>query len=783
MREFIGPAIRYLKRSLGPAGRWALVAPPPFRRSRLSAVRVGKLTRSFIINGVLVASTALTARAQDPMPLTRLSGPIELDGVVDEAAWQDVPPFPMTVYTPTFQAPLTERTEILVAYDDDYLYLAGRLYDSEPDGVRANTLYRDQYSGDDVVAIVLDTYNDNETAMWFATSPAAVRSDRSVANDADFGGGVPFGPGGPVNSDWNTFWDVATTQNDEGWFAEMRIPFSSLAFQDVNGDVVMGLIVYRFIVRKNERHVFPAIPPNWGMGFAKPSQGQRVSLAGVHSQTPIYVTPYALGGVNRVAELNGTQTAYAFDDDLTNEIGVDVKYNVTNNLVLDLTANTDFAQVEADSQQLNLTRFSLFFPEKRQFFQERGSIFEFSTGGLSRLFHSRRIGLNDGQPVRLLGGARLVGRVGKTDLGFINMQTARQGSLDAENFGVLRVRRQVFNNFSNVGGIATTRIGENGDYNVAVGADAIIRPFGDEYFTLKWAQTMDDGRPAGSNLFDASRLVARWQRRNVNGLSYNADFIRSGADFDPGVGFAIRNDFTFGGGSLQYQRFQGPESPLRSIEVQVSGDSYLRNSDRSVESASIQPSVRFEMKTSASINVQVKNSYESVREPFQLSGGSEVPIGDYWFHEGQVRLQSSRGGLFRPNATMAAGTFYDGWRVFLQGGAAWNPSLHLELGGNYQLNVIRFSDRNESLNAHVVAFRIQTALDVHLSFSTLLQYNSTADDIDLNSRLRYNFREGNDLWLVYNEGFNTDRDGLAGPRRPFSQRRTLMIKYTHTFLP
>jgi len=661
--------------------------------------------------------------------------------------------------------------------------VAGRLYDSDPAGVRANTLYRDQYSGDDVLAIVIDSYNDNETALWFATSPPGVRSDRSVANDAQFGGGVPFGPGGPVNSDWNTFWDVATVQNDEGWFAEMRIPFSSLGFQDVDGHVVMGIITYRFIARKNERHVFPSIPPNWGMGFAKPSQARRVSLEGVRSQKPVYFTPYALGGVSRVAELNGAQTAYASDNDVTNEVGLDVKYSVTSNLVLDLTANTDFAQVEADSQQLNLTRFSLFFPEKRQFFQERGSIFEFSTGGLSRLFHSRQIGLNEGEPVRLLGGARLVGRIGKTDLGFLNMQTASTATFDAENFGVIRVRRQVFNRFSNVGGIATTRIGGGGSYNVAVGADALIRPFGDEYVTVKWAETFEDGRPGGTGLLDASRVVARWERRNEDGFSYNADFIRSGADYNPGVGFAIRQDFTFGGGTLQYKRFQGPQSLFRSIEVQNVGDVYVSNADRRVESASIQPSVRFEMKTGANINIQVKNSYESVHEAFQLSGGPEIPIGDYWFHEGQVRLESPRGGLFRPNATMAAGTFYDGWRVFLQGGAAWNPSLHLELGGNYQLNVIRFSDRNESLNAHVVAFRIQTALDVHLSFSTLLQYNSTADDVDLNSRLRYNFREGNDLWLVYNEGFNTDRDGLTGPRRPFSQRRTLMVKYTHTFLP
>ena len=721
-------------------------------------------------------AAAQTDSARDPIPLTRLSGPIVLDGVSDEAAWDDVQPFPMTVHTPTYRSPPTERTEIRVGYDDAHLYVAGRMYDSDPSGVQAYTLYRDQFRADDALSIVLDTYNDNETAVWFTTTPAGVRTDRSVANDAQFAGGRP------MNSDWNTFWDVAAVQNDEGWFAEMRIPFSSLGFQDVDGQVVMGLIVYRLIARKNERQLFPDIPPNWGMGFAKPSQAQRVSLEGIYSQKPVYVTPYALGGLSRAAELNGAATAYGFDNDVTNEAGVDVKYSPTNNLALDLTVNTDFAQVEADSQQVNLTRFSLFFPEKRQFFQERSAIFEFNTGGFSRLFHSRRIGLNQGEPIRLLGGARLVGRVGKTDLGFLNMQTASTEELVSDNFGVLRLRRQVFNDFSTVGGIATTRVGEDGTYNVAVGADAIVRLFGDEYLTLKWAETFEDERTR-PDFFDASRFIARWERRDDNGFSYSADFTRSGVDYNPGLGFDTRSNFTFVSGQPQYKWFQGQRSPFRSIQLETRANAYVRNADQTVESGMIQPSVRFELKNGGSVNVQVENSYESVRDTFLVSGGPAILPGNYWFHEGQIQFRAPRGKPFRPNFTMSAGSFYDGWRVSFQGGPTWNASRHFEFGGQYQLNVVRFSDRNESLNAHVVRLRVQIALDLHLSLNSFLQYNSTADDVDVNTRLRYNFREGNDLWLVYNEGFNTDRDGLVGPRAPLSQRRALMLKYTHTFVP
>ncbi|HJR33525.1 MAG TPA: carbohydrate binding family 9 domain-containing protein, partial [Gemmatimonadales bacterium] len=226
----------------------------------------------------------------EPMRLTRLTGPVELDGRLEEPAWAGVPALPLVMYTPTFRAPLTERTEIMVAYDDRYIYLGARLYDSEPRKVRANTLYRDRYSGDDLVALVLDTYNDRQSASWFTVNPAGNRIDRALSNDGEFSNGDP------MNDNWNTVWDVATTQTDSGWFAEMRIPFSSLGFQDVNGTVTMGLIAYRVIARKNERQLFPAIPPNWDLGFAKVSRAQPVVLEGVRSRRPVYVTPYALGG-------------------------------------------------------------------------------------------------------------------------------------------------------------------------------------------------------------------------------------------------------------------------------------------------------------------------------------------------------------------------------------------------------------------------------------------------------------------------------------------------------
>jgi hypothetical protein len=716
---------------------------------------------------VLVTSAA----AQETIPLTRLTTPIDFDGQPFEEAWDQVEPLVMTMFSPSYGAPLTEETDIRVGYDNDYIYLGARMYDDDVSDIRSNTLYRDTFSGDDLVAIILDSYNDYETAVWFVVNPAGARSDRSMSNDAEFGAGMP------MNADWNSFWDVQTSQDERGWYSEMRIPFSSLPFQDVDGRVSMGMIVYRYIAGKNERHLYPAIPNDFQMAFAKPSESQRITLEGVYSQKPVYFTPYVLGGSNRIPELNTAGTAYLADNDVTREAGLDVKWNPSSNVTVDLTANTDFAQVEADDQQVNLTRFSLFFPEKRQFFQERAAVFDFNTGGFSRLFHSRQIGLSNGSPIRILGGARAVARTGGTDIGVLAMQAASDSprGIPTENFGVVRFKSTVFNPYSTIGGITTSRIGENGAYNVAVGADAIIRPFGDEYFTLKVVKTFDDQAAAGADFIESSRVIARWERRTQNGFGYTNDFIRSGSGYNPGIGFDFRSDYMFAANHSQYRKIFGADGPLNSASVDNRSSIYFRNSDKSVQSAAIVPKVSFEWKSNASLNISVENTYESVRNAFQISGGPTVPVGDYWFHALSVHIMRSRNDIVRGDFNGTVGQFYDGTLLGLSVGPTWNASQHLELSGQYQFNAVRFDSRGESLDSHLGQIKIQAALDIHLQVSTLVQYSNTADAASINSRLRYHFREGQDLWLVYNEGFNTDRP-LSAPRLPLSGGRAMMIK-------
>jgi hypothetical protein len=699
----------------------------------------------------------------------------------DEPAWQAVRPWLPTQFEPDNGAPPTERTEFLVAYDDQYIYFALRAYDRDRAGIRANTLYRDRLSGDDHFEILLDTFNDNETAFLFTTTPAGIRKDALISHDAS-GGDVTSGDW--INGDFNTFWDVATVVNGAGWFAEMRVPFSSLRFQDQGGQVVMGIILQRKIARRTERLVFPPVRRVADWAFLKPSLAQKIVLQGIRPSKPLYLTPYGLSGLEQRFRLNDLGTAYPRQDQFKGDAGGDLKYGLNDNLTLDLTLNTDFAQVEADDQQINLTRFSLFYPEKRQFFQERASVFEFRTGGLSRLFHSRRIGLtDDGQPVRLLGGARLVGRLGAWDVGALNLQTAKSDSLPSENFGVLRLRRQVFNAYSYAGAMVTSRVGTDGSYNLAYGLDGVARLRGDDYLALQWAQSFDHAQIDAGNLelVNSGRLTAELARRRRSGWGYDAVVAWAGPQYDPGIGFTQRNDFTLLDDSVSYTWLPGQASSLISHTLGLTGFAYVRNGDGSVESAQVGPAWEFVAKSGAGGSLGARLAYEDLRVPFALSPEASVPPGSYTFLRAGASYHVSATRLLQFNPHVEVGTFYDGWQATADLTPIWYVSRHLELSGFYQFTRVRFPARDQRFDAHLARVRVGTALDTRLSTNAFLQFNSAAHTVSANVRFRYNFREGNDLWIVYNEGLNTDRYRVS-PTLPFTDTRTVLVKYTYTFV-
>ena len=363
--------------------------------------------------------------------------------MVDDACWEDATRLPVIMQAPVFGQTPSQETDLFIAYDDDYVYLSGRMYDKTPEKIMASSRIRDEWTAqNDYLIWIFDSFNDHENGLIFATTPEGVRVDAAILNDAT-------DLINPYSIEWNTFWDVKTTRNGKGWFAEIRIPVSSLRFQPKNEKVTMGLIALRYRPESTETDIFPAIPDKWGYwSWMKVSQAKHVVFDAIKSKKPFYIAPYAIGGINQESELASDGNSRKLNSDPKLNGGVDVKYGITHNLTMDLSINTDFAQVEADNAQINLTRFSLFFPEKRTFFLERSSNFSFAFDEMNNLFYSRRIGLADDQyPVPIYGGARLVGRAGKWDIGFLDMQSHSfehpsdsTKNLPGENFGVLRLR-------------------------------------------------------------------------------------------------------------------------------------------------------------------------------------------------------------------------------------------------------------------------------------------------------------------------------------------------------
>lgn len=404
--------------------------------------------------------------------IKKATNSIQLDGYSNETAWAEATSFPFIVTDPVWGQAPTERTELYLTYDDEYLYAAGRCFTKDSSQIIARTLVRDGYRGDDWMTLHIDSRFDKQNAFVFSVYPLGSRYDMATSNDAVELGNATF------NAAFNMFWEAKSVITSEGWFWEMKIPLYNLRYKTSDSNIIeMGISSTRAIQHKQEYHQFPSIPQNAIEGILKPSLKQPVTFYNLKQQRLFLLTPYILSSHTRDNSVEGNTIIK--DRKWKNTAGLDAKIGVSPYLTLDLTANPDFSQVEVDDQLINLTRFSLFFPERRLFFQEQAGLFEFNLGGNAQLFYSRRIGVNNGQLTDIYGGGRLTGKLNKNmDIGILNMQTAPASLEDgtnqnSENFGVIRLRQKVFNDRSFVGAMFTNRINSN-DQNYALGFDALI---------------------------------------------------------------------------------------------------------------------------------------------------------------------------------------------------------------------------------------------------------------------------------------------------------------------
>jgi len=735
------------------------------------------MKRILLLTALCAVSSSVQARqstAPDRTPLPRLTGEIRVDGRVDEAAWEMIPVLPLIQFSPTWGGPVYHETEIRIAYDDEFIYLSARCMDTQPPTV--TTYRRDNWSGrDDQIGIAIDSFNDYGNALAFVLYATGTRIDAQFSDDAR-----TFGS---MNSNWNTFWDGEVSRSDTGWEVELRIPWSSLRFETPDeGPVIMGISAYRYRADGDYFYQYPGNRNDWGFfSFVKPSKGARHTMEGIRSSKPLYITPYLTGGLGQDFELNADETAYERSDNPTFDVGLDLKYSLTSNLTLDATFNTDFAQVEADDQQVNLTRFSLFFPEKRSFFLERTSNFDFSFGGFDRVFHSRRIGLSGGQQIRLLGGGRLVGRVGDWDVGVLTIQSGRDKGLASENFGTLRLKRRVLNANSYLGGIATSRVDERGTYNVAYGLDGVINLRKDDFLRFNWAQTFETDQENQLTSLDNTRFRIQLERPRSTGLRYGVSVNRSGRRYRPGVGFQLRNDYTQFSGGSGYGWQSESETRVQSWSIDGSVDAFYENGRDHFGTVSADVGGNMRFRSQYAINARAFLEWENLNEGFSLSDDADIPKDEYTYAFAQIGGETPGGRPLQANGNLRIGQFFDGTQFVASVTPNWSISERFALSGTYEFNRIRFADRDQAFDAHVIRSRTDLMLNTRITFSAFLQYNSAADAVILNARFRYNPREGNDFFLVYNEAVNTDRFAVM-PELPFSSSRTLIAKYTYTFL-
>lgn len=717
---------------------------------------------------------------EEAVKINRINGEIDFDGLPNESVWESASLFPLTTHKPNFGALPSEKSEVRIGYDDESLWVGADLYMNDVSKIMEATKMRDyQLFGIDAFGIILDTFKDNENGLAFFTTPTGIRTDYTISNDAALSGL------GSMNYSWNTFWDVKTTKDKNGWYVEMKIPLSSLKFKAESDIATMELTVIRNISSHNETDTYPAIRPDYGwISLYKPSLAGKISIEGVKPKRPVYISPYLLTGISSENNLNESATEYAKTNSKQLTAGLDIKYNINSTLTLDLTANTDFAQVESDAIQVNITRYSLFFPERRKFFQERTSLFDFSLGGLfDNLFYSRNIGISDGALTKILGGARLTGRIGKTDIGFLEMQTAQKNSVPGENFGVLRLRRQVINQNSYIGGIFTSRLGMNGYKNLAYGVDGIFRLFGNDYLNAKWAQSYDSNIGYKMNSLNPSFFLFDWERRSQNGFAYKLNYTYYGSKFNPASGFVMRGNVQGFNGRLLYGWVPGKESKFFSYNVSLNAERYQRIDDGKLESLRVFPMANFITKKGFHYTITTQFQREGVRDDFNLSDSIKIKAKEYSFGSFNIVAGTPFARKLSIFGDLSGGKFFDGHRFGALTGLVINASSSFNLNIRYSLNAIRFPERatNNSLNIHTVNTNATVMLNTKLSASVMTQYVNTRKELITNFRLRYNPKEGNDFFLVYNDSrgignWTTIQDA------PRFLNRTIMVKYLYTFV-
>ena len=702
-----------------------------------------------------------------------IDGGIDLDGALDEAVWEEAPEASGFVQREPFQGePASEQTRFWVLYTEDTLYIGIRALDRDPAGIVAKEMQRDGGGGGggfgggrggrletgDSVVVLLDTFHDGRNAFYFETNPFGARADALITDE-----------GRDRNFEWDGVWSAAARQTPDGWSAEIAIPFHTLRF-DPELDS-WGLNVRRVIRRKNEEVNWAPIMRDADM-FRVSQYGRLTGLAGVRPARNLRLKPFITA-----SGAEGIETPLgAIDGDA--DAGLDLRWGVTDSLTFDLTLNTDFAQVEADEQRVNLTRFSLFFPEKREFFLENAGIFEFGPSGggggmrapLIKVYHSRQIGIADGEQIPVLAGGKLTGRAGDWSLGLLDVQTSEhvlsvaEGEQEQEiepstNWSVLRIKRNVGVR-SNLGAIFTNKQVAGGGYNRVVGLDADLNPHPrlsfNGYFSASDNPGDDRDNWAASAGASWGGPVWRWsggwteiRERYDPQLGF---LLRSGVrEFDPQVTFEPRPDIAW----LRNLSFQARNTITTGI------DGELETFDGSIRF------LGFRTQSDDFFSFSFNPSYERLIEPFEIREGILIPPGEYSYNDWSVFINSSDGRPVSAFLRFNAGGFFDGEQISSGVTVNVRPSGYFGSATSWDRNDVDLP--GGSFTTNTLRQRFNVSFSPNLSLNSFIQYVDTEDLLAINTRFNWIYRPGADLFIVYNQNW-TDGGVL---------NRALIFKFTY----
>ena len=700
----------------------------------------------------------------------RLDEPLVVDGSLDERVFATVPAMSGFVQQePLAGEQATEQTDVWVFYDATSVYIAARLWDSHPERIVANEMRRDNrniQSQNASFSVILDTFYDRRNGFLFRTTPLGALWDGQVTDERN------------VNSDWNTIWYVKSARFAEGWTLEMSLPFKSLRYR-AGSSQVWGINFERRVKWKNERSHLVPIPAAFDrQGLLKLSFA--ATLVGI--ETPersknLEVKPYASGSMttNRAADV-------PFENAGDADFGFDAKYGVTKGLIFDFTYNTDFAQVEADESQVNLTRFSLFFPEKREFFLEGQGIFNF--GGRDTrafsfdgpadapiMFFSRRIGLDGGSEVPIIAGGRLTGRAGAYSIGVLNITTddVAPDSIPQTNYSVIRVKRDILAR-SNIGVIGTYR-----DHNLdGTGGNGLFGMDGNFTFydnlnvNAYYAKTNTPGFDQGDTSY---RAAAKY---DADLYGFDAEHLLVDADFNPETGFMRRTDFrkTRAGGRYSI-RPRGIDA-IRKLDFEGRFNRYTTVTGSELETQIFELESRIRFESGDFANVNYNHNLEAIFEEFEIAEGVVIPAGSYSFDRVRGFMWFSGHRRFSGSVGAEFGGFFGGTRTELtyRGRVEVTPQFSLE--PNFALNWMDLPQG--AFQTNLIRLRATYTLSPRSFVGALVQYNSEANSFTTNIRFRWEYRPGSDVFFVYSDGRNT-LDGAS----PALENRSLVFKVTRLF--